>query len=238
MIKAVIGCDIHVLQVEPRKFSIYREEAVDAITEALDGSLTNEKIRENCCRALLILGGQFSCSGKLLTETWILNQAGYFKVNPLENIEDDNSFVDDSSLMVNFISPCALHFEKLDVHTLFLCLYYKMQEDEGHSNEWLRNLSTSLLGNGKRSFLEAISRCLESENLDLIRVCLTTVAWLSSSLSSVSDSELQIPAFSVLIPRLKESLENGQQIEHKILASSSLLSFSKISGQPLFLNFT
>lgn len=91
------------LQVEPRKYSIYREEAVDAITEALNGSLTDEKIQENCCRALLILGGQFSSSGKLLTETWILNQAGYFKVYPLEN-EEDSSFVDDASLVVQFIS--------------------------------------------------------------------------------------------------------------------------------------
>ncbi|PON83903.1 Coatomer beta subunit [Trema orientale] len=187
------------LLVEPRKYSIYREDAVDAITEALDRSLTDEEIRENCCRALLILGGQFSSSGKLLTQIWILNQARYFKVNPSENEEEEE--------------------EEEEV------------EDDVLNNEWLRNLSASLLGNGKRSFLEAISKCIGSENLDLVSVCLTTVAWLSSSLSSMSDSELQIPAFSFLISRLKESLENGQQIEHRILASTSLLSFSKISAE-------
>ncbi|PON48812.1 Coatomer beta subunit [Parasponia andersonii] len=185
------------LLVEPRKYSIYREDAVDAITEALDRSLTDEEIRENCCRALLILGGQFSSSGKLLTQIWILNQARYFQANPPENEEEGEEEV----------------------------------EDEVLNNEWLRNLSASLLGNGKRSFLGAISKCIGSENLDLVSVCLTTVAWLSSSLSSMPDSELQIPAFWALISRLKESLENGQQIEHKILASTSLLSFSKISAE-------
>ncbi|GMP91982.1 hypothetical protein CsSME_00042416 [Camellia sinensis var. sinensis] len=144
------------LLVEPRKYSIYREEAVDAITVALDGSLYNEKIRAKCCRALLILGGQ-------------------------EERED-----------------------------------------------WLRILSASLIGDGKKSFLESISKCLGSGSLDLVRVCLTTVAWLSSALASLSDAEFQLPAFSALISQLKERLENGDLVEHKILASMCLLNFSKI----------
>lgn len=190
--------------VEPRKYSIYREEAVDAITEALDASLADEKIRENCCRALLILGGRFSSSGKLLTYSWILNQAG-FNVDPTENspeIEENVSLLDDAS---------------------------SLDDDEQNIEEWLRNLSTSLLGNGKRSFVEAISKCIGSENLNLVKVCLTTVAWLSSSLASMSETELHLPAFSALISRLKDSLENGHEVEHKVLASCSLLNFSKIS---------
>jgi hypothetical protein len=86
------------LQVEPQKYSIYREEAIDAITMALEDSLVDEKVREKCCRALLILGRRFSFSGKSLTESWILKQAGFkdiYEVNLLEN-EDDNSLADDT----------------------------------------------------------------------------------------------------------------------------------------------
>jgi hypothetical protein len=88
----------------------------------------------------------------------------------------------------------------------------------------------ALLSNGKKSFLDTISKCLRSGNLDMVRVCLTTVAWLSCALSSQSDVEFQLSAFSALISGLKESLEKGEQIEYKILASMSLLYFSKISG--------
>lgn len=50
---------------------------MNAIAEALDGSLNNEKAREKCCRALLILCGHFSSTGKIPTKTSILKQAGY-----------------------------------------------------------------------------------------------------------------------------------------------------------------
>jgi hypothetical protein len=98
------------------------------------------------------------------------------------------------------------------------------------NEEWLKNLSMALLSNGKKSFLDTVSKCLRSGNSDMVRVCLTTVAWLSCALSSQSDVEFQHSAFSALIFGLKESLEKGEQIEYKILASMSLLYFSKISG--------
>lgn len=85
------------LQVEPWKCSIYKAEAVDAITVSLDGSLSNKKIQAKCCRALLILGGRFSSSGKIMTEDWILEQTGFLDgPNPisLEYEEDDIEVVD------------------------------------------------------------------------------------------------------------------------------------------------
>lgn len=94
----------------------------------------------------------------------------------------------------------------------------------------MRNLTVTLLGNGKKSFLETLSKCLGSENLDLMRVCLITAEWLSRALSSLSGSEFQLTAFSSLIFPLKERLKNGEQVEQKILASVSMLNFSKISG--------
>ncbi|KAJ9183105.1 hypothetical protein P3X46_007012 [Hevea brasiliensis] len=187
------------LSVEPQKYSIYREEAVDAIAAALEDSLTDEKIREKSCRALLALGGRFSASGKSLTESWILKQSG-FNNNYEMNSQEYNLSLDDSFLL----------------------------EDEETIDEWLRNLSTSLLGNGRKSFLEVISKCLASGNLDLVKACLTTIAWLSCALSALSDAEFHLSAFSALISNLKESLENGHRIEHKVLASMSLLNFSKI----------
>ncbi|XP_058090550.1 putative E3 ubiquitin-protein ligase LIN isoform X2 [Magnolia sinica] len=191
------------LLVEPQKYSIYREEAVDAIIAALNCSLVDEEVKEQCCRALLILGGHFSHSGEVLTETWLLKQAGFF------DIQDANSLDDDEDIQIDE----AISWE----------------EEEKASEDWLRNLAALLLGNGKKSFLESISKCISSENPDLVRACLTTVAWLSRSLASMLDAEFQLSAFSSLIHPLKQQLEN-ERVEHRVLASLSLLNFSEISG--------
>ncbi|XAR60414.1 Ubiquitin--protein ligase [Bertholletia excelsa] len=191
------------LLVEPQSYSIYREEAVDSITAALESSLSNEKIRTKCCRALLILGGRFSSSGKIMTEDWILRQTGF-----LDGPEPQYCENQDDDVLLEENNPS--------------------DDEEETREEWLRSLSASLIGGGKKSFLESISKCLGSGSMDLVRVCLTTVAWLSSALISVADAEFQLSAFSALIPQMKDRLENGERIEHRILASTSLLHFSKI----------
>ncbi|XP_061981236.1 putative E3 ubiquitin-protein ligase LIN-1 [Populus nigra] len=187
------------LLVEPRKYSIYRKEAVHAISMALESSLTDEKVREQSCRALNVLGGIFSASGNSSTESWILKQAGFDK-NHEVNSREDNLLLDDP------LSP---------------------EDEEESSEEWLRNLSESLLANGKMSILETISKCLSSGILDLVRACLTTIAWLSCGISLLPDSELQLFGFPTLISGLKEILEDDEQIEHQVLASMSLLNLSK-----------
>lgn len=109
-------------------------------------------------------------------------------------------------------------------------------EEEQARENWLISLSVSLIGDGKRSFLDTISKCLSLGNSDLMRVCLTTVAWLSSSVASLSvtGTELQLYAFSALISPLKHCLDHGELLEHRILASFSLLNFSNIPGQSIF----
>ncbi|GMJ07120.1 hypothetical protein HRI_004381200 [Hibiscus trionum] len=87
------------LLVDPKKYGLYREQAVDTIIEALDSSLINEEIREKCCRALHILGGRFSLSGNLVTEGWILKVAGVDDDREANSIEkEENLDISDSIL--------------------------------------------------------------------------------------------------------------------------------------------
>ncbi|KAL1165259.1 hypothetical protein V6Z11_A06G119900 [Gossypium hirsutum] len=190
------------LLVDPRKYGLYRQEAVDAITEALDSSLIDGEVGEKCCKVLLMLGGRFSLSGKLLIEDWILKVAGFNDGPEVNSIEKE---------------------EDLDIGDSII-----LEDEECAIAEWLRNLSASLIGSGKVSFLEAISKCLGSGNRDLVTACLTSVAWLTSALPLQTEAELQRTLCS-LISHLKQSLENGAQLQHKILASMSLLNLSKIS---------
>ncbi|XP_063935365.1 putative E3 ubiquitin-protein ligase LIN isoform X1 [Daucus carota subsp. sativus] len=188
------------LLIAPKKYSIYREEAVDAIVVALESSLTDDKIRENCCHALLVLGGRFSLSGKVMIEDWILKIAGFIDCHEPELLDSNEDLR---------AANCTLP-----------------DTDEDQANEeWLRILSASLLDE-KKSFLEKISMCLGSGQLDLVRTCLTTVAWMSSSIASLPD--FRRSAFSPLISHLKGVLENSERVEHKVLVSMSLLNFSTI----------
>lgn len=65
------------LLVDPMRYSIYREEAVDAIVEALDCQKLSKEVQEQSTRALVMLGGRFSYSGEAATEKWLLQKAGF-----------------------------------------------------------------------------------------------------------------------------------------------------------------
>ncbi|XP_022715436.1 putative E3 ubiquitin-protein ligase LIN-1 isoform X2 [Durio zibethinus] len=62
---------------DPLRCSVYREEAVEVIIEALDCEKCNDKIQEQSARALMMLGGRFSYMGEATTESWLLEQAGF-----------------------------------------------------------------------------------------------------------------------------------------------------------------
>lgn len=82
----------------------YRDDAVDAMTMALESSLSDERSREICCKALLILGGHFSFSGKIMTEDWILKQAGFLEGFDVEYPDDEeNKLVDATVMTVSFL---------------------------------------------------------------------------------------------------------------------------------------
>ncbi|GJV90710.1 zinc finger, RING/FYVE/PHD-type, armadillo-type fold protein [Tanacetum coccineum] len=196
------------LMVDQQKYNTYREQAVDTITIALDSSLLDEKVRISCCRALLILGGRISFSGKVMTEDWILKKAGFLDGPELEVKEDEVPMKDNIFSNSNIIHEC--------------------KEEEVAVNDWLMMISASLLGDRKRSFLYSISRCFKSGDRDITRVCLTTMAWLSYTLASLHSCDSRVSLFSVVINQLKENLKDGESLEHRILAAMSLLHFSRI----------
>ncbi|GJW42862.1 zinc finger, RING/FYVE/PHD-type, armadillo-type fold protein [Tanacetum coccineum] len=189
-------------------YNTYREQAVDTITLALDSSLLDEKVRISCCRALLILGGRISFSGKAMTEDWILKKAGFLDGPELEVHKDEVPMKDNIFPSSNIIHEC--------------------KEEEVAVHDWLKMISASLLGDRKKSFLYSISRCLKSGDRDITRVCLTTMAWLSSTLASLHSCDSRVSLFSVVINQLKENLKDGESLEHRILAAMSLLHFSRI----------
>lgn len=95
-----------VLQVESRKYSIHREEAVNAIVDALEGSLTDESVQKTCCTALLTLAEHFSFTGDLSTENWIHEPSRLMDSNDLSacDNEENGLLVNGAVFLVGLIS--------------------------------------------------------------------------------------------------------------------------------------
>ncbi|KAL9674279.1 hypothetical protein QQ045_030550 [Rhodiola kirilowii] len=189
------------LLLEPRKYSIHREEAVNAISAAMDSSLKDESVRTSCCRALFVLGGCASVSNIVQRGGGVRIEAGCKSSSLVEVSYGEVGVSQDKSILLD--------------------------NEERAREAWLRDVAMSLLRSGRMSFVDMISKCLASKFFDLVRACLTTVAWLSFTLASLPDAGLHLTAFSALISQLKEHLENSELLEHKVLASVSLLNFSK-----------
>ncbi|KAL5731526.1 hypothetical protein ACHQM5_004247 [Ranunculus cassubicifolius] len=184
------------------QFSVYREEVMDAMVEALDCKRSNKEVQEQSGRALLLLGGCFSRVGKASVEKWLLKQAG-FDENTGELLYEDKEIVGNEVIQLN----------------------EEAEETEG----WIRKAATVLLMNGNKRLLTALSESIKTGIPCLARASLVTVAWMSSSLQSIEDAALHSMACSLLAPCLLESLNYDRQLEERVLASLSLLRLVKNS---------
>ncbi|CAN6454389.1 unnamed protein product [Victoria cruziana] len=181
--------------------SIYRAEAIDAIITFLDFTAYDLKVQEQSAKALLLLGGRFSYSGETFIEVWLLEQAGMDDI--CSNMFDDKVAIMDAA---------------------------EQDEEEKLTEEWHICMANVLLTNGKKRLLEALSLPLRHGTRALARACLVTIAWISHTLAKHQYMELQLMACSVLAQSLIESLRFDRAVEERVLASFSLLNFSKNSG--------
>ncbi|KAK8461633.1 hypothetical protein SEVIR_1G072900v4 [Setaria viridis] len=180
---------------DPLQYSVYREEAIEAMISALESSSRSKKVQEQCARALLILAGRFSSSGEPIAEAWLLKRAGL-----------------DDSLSESFRRTEI--FKDKSVRA----------EEEKVVEERLKKLALMLLNSGGKRFLAALSNCISDGIPSLSRSCLITVTWMSSSLSPLGGcNDFQPLACSVLAPNLLDSLSYDRVLEERVLASLSLL---------------
>ncbi|XP_038894767.1 putative E3 ubiquitin-protein ligase LIN-1 isoform X2 [Benincasa hispida] len=178
--------------------SIFREEAIVTIITALNSRICREKGQDNLARALLILGGRFSCTGEPSTENWLLKLAGF-----KENSGDSS------------------HSQPLydDVVQLY--------EEEEDVVNWQLKAATVLFNHGHKSLLSALSTLMTSCILSLAKASLITVSWMSRYLFVIKDEKLCLMAPSILVPPLIKYLNHDKDVEDQVLASYSLLNLSK-----------
>lgn len=92
-----------ILQGDPLQYSVYREEAIDAIVAVMERNSHNKKVQEQCSRALLLLAGRFSSTGMVTAEAWLLKKAG-LDDGPQDSFTSRELLVTDFQRMVCFHS--------------------------------------------------------------------------------------------------------------------------------------
>ncbi|MQM07812.1 hypothetical protein Taro_040659 [Colocasia esculenta] len=186
---------------DPLRYSVYREEGIDALVVSMDSN-SSKKVQESCSRALSILGGRFSSTGEDLMVAWLLQRAGF----------DDGATYSFSSKEI-----IGDEVERLD-------------EDEVAMEDWQRRLANILLNKGNKRFFTSLSNCIAAGVPALARSCLVTAAWLSFSLSLLPGTyKLWSLAWSILTPRLLDSLNYDRPIEERVIASFSLCNLTRNS---------
>ncbi|XP_041028958.1 putative E3 ubiquitin-protein ligase LIN-1 isoform X2 [Juglans microcarpa x Juglans regia] len=197
---AAMLLQLHLLG-DTMKYSVYREEAVEAVITSLDCRLCNNKVQEQSARALLMLGGHFFYSGEASAESWLLQRAGFH-----ENAGD--SFRSKEIVIDGFMHS---------------------NEEEEATEDWQRKAATVLIRSGNKRLLAALSESIANGIPSLARASIITVTWVTSFLHSVGDEDLQSMACSILMPQLLESLDCRKDPEERVLASYSLLNLFKNS---------
>ncbi|KAK7246098.1 hypothetical protein RIF29_40957 [Crotalaria pallida] len=191
------------LMEDPFRGSLYRAEAIDAVVTALNCETCNHRVQEESARALLLLGGHFTCRGESLMEKWLLQQAGFQEICLEDSYHGKEIVVYDSTLNT---------------------------EEEEADDSWQKRAACVLFKSGNKNLLSALANSIANGIPSLARASLVTISWMSNYLHLVEGRKLPQMAFSILMPQLLQSLNYDKDVEERVLASYSLLSLTKNSA--------
>ncbi|RWW06712.1 hypothetical protein GW17_00029939 [Ensete ventricosum] len=188
----------YISSVEPRKMSIYREDAVDTLISCLrnaDFPGTQLKAAET----ILALQGRFSSSGRPLARALLLKHAGIRKgYRALKEAEQTRSAPERSEFNL---------------------------EEEKAAEEWERKIAFALVSHEFGLVFEALSDGLKSRNLELSSACLISATWLSHMLSILPDTGVRGAARVCLLKQYILILKSARHSDDKALSMLALRSF-------------
>ncbi|KAE9619224.1 putative transcription factor WD40-like family [Lupinus albus] len=187
------------LLVEPRKMSIYREEAVETLIEAL----WQKDFSKNQMKALdflLFLIGYVTSSGKSYAEAWLLKIAGFDQpYNALMEAGELGEF--DNDMMET------------------------MEDEKKALNSWQKRVAFVLCNHENGSIFKALEECLRSNSVNMVKSCLVLATWLTHMLSTLPETGIRDVARKSLLHELINVLHSSKNLEEVILATLSLKAF-------------
>ncbi|XP_062090820.1 putative E3 ubiquitin-protein ligase LIN-1 isoform X2 [Humulus lupulus] len=186
------------LLTEPRKMSIYREEAIDTLIACLRNT-DFPGVQLAAAETIMSLQGRFTTSGKSLTRATLLKRAGLDKsYNNLVRIDQLSSFSADAE-------------ESL--------------EEEKAADNWERKMASVLVSHEFGLLFEALSEGLRSTDAELCSTCFISATWLVDMLKVLPDTGVRGAARVCLLKRFASIFKSSRDTENKTLSLLALTSF-------------
>ncbi|KAJ4708471.1 RING-type E3 ubiquitin transferase [Melia azedarach] len=186
------------LLAEPRKMSIYREEAIDALISCLRNS---EFLAAQIAAAetIMSLQGEFTASGKPLSRAILLKRAGlgqsYKNLKRTEQLSNISREVEDTS------------------------------EEEKAADDWERKMAFVLVSHEFGLLFEALAEGLKSKNAQLYSACFGSATWLIYMLKFIPDTGILGAARVCLLKRFISIFKSVKDTDDRALSLLALNSF-------------
>ncbi|XP_024979794.1 putative E3 ubiquitin-protein ligase LIN-1 [Cynara cardunculus var. scolymus] len=185
------------LLAEPRKMSIYREEAIDNLISCLKNSDT-PRAQIAAAETLLALQGRFSYSGKPLVRKFLLKRVGLDKT--------------DRSMRKEQLAGVSGDVQET-------------MEEEKAAQVWEVKMAFVLVNHDVGLIFEALSEGLKSRYVEVCSACFVTATWLLHMLTLLPDTGVQGAARACLLKRFVSIFKSAKDTEDKALSMLALSSF-------------
>ncbi|XP_024959066.1 putative E3 ubiquitin-protein ligase LIN [Cynara cardunculus var. scolymus] len=186
------------LLAEPRKMSIYREEAIDTLISCLKNS-DSPSAQIAAAETILSLQGRFSSSGKPLVQAYLLKHAGLDKTYR-------------STMRREQLSAISGEVQET-------------MEEEKAAEEWERKMAFVLVSHEFGLIFEALSEGLKSRYAEIYSACFVSATWLVHMLRILPDMGIQGAARICLLNRFVSIFKSAKDTEDKALSMLALSSF-------------
>ncbi|KAL0345224.1 UNVERIFIED_CONTAM: putative E3 ubiquitin-protein ligase LIN-1 [Sesamum radiatum] len=188
-----------VFQDEPRKMSIYREEAIDALISGLRNS-EFPVAQISAAETVLSLQGRFSYSGKSLSRAILLKRAGLdrsYRAFMRKDKRRHNISADDQDT----------------------------KEDEKSGEEWERRVAFALVSHEFGLLFEGLAEGLKSRYEELQSVCFMAATWLTYMLSILPDTGVRGAARVCFLNHFVSVFKSRNNTEDRALSMLALNTF-------------
>ncbi|CAI0390068.1 unnamed protein product [Linum tenue] len=185
------------LLAEPRKMSMYREDAIDTFISCLKNS-EFPAAQVAAAKTIVALPGRFNASGKSLTRAFLLKRAG--------------------------VEKSYRSLTQTDQHTGLL--YGETEEIEERAAEvWDMKMASALVSHEFGAIFEVLAEGMKSRNSELQSACFVSASWLVHMLDILPDTGIRGAARVCLLKRFVAIFKSAKDSEDKVLALLALKSF-------------
>ncbi|KAH7511943.1 hypothetical protein FEM48_Zijuj12G0037400 [Ziziphus jujuba var. spinosa] len=187
------------LLAEPRKMSIYREEAIDSLISCLRQT-DFPTAQVTAAETIMSLQGRFTISGNSLTRAFLLKRAGLDKTyKSLVRMDQLSNF-------------------SAEGKETFL-------EEEKAADNWERKMASVLVSHEFGLLFEALAEGLKSKHEELSSACFVSATWLVHMFNVLPDTGIRGAARVCLLKHFISVLNSSKDTEEKALSILALRSF-------------